>query len=286
MTTDFDLAAYREGARRRIETDLDRRMPSEDERPETLHRAMRHAVFSGGKRLRPILCLAAAEAASGAAAETAMAAAAAVEFLHTYTLVHDDLPAMDDDDERRGKPTCHVAYGEANAILAGDALQALAFEQLADTTPQGPWRASDLVKELALAAGSRGVVGGQVEDMAFDPDQADLEQIAFIHQHKTADLFRAAIRMGVMSGPADEDTLECLTRYAGHFGMAFQITDDLLDADDEKNPMSCLSLYSPPQARALSESYVAEAVTSLKGLDPVRCMPLQGLARMLVNRTL
>lgn len=281
------LESYIALRKRDVEEALSRHLPPEHEPPSLMHQAMRYAVFSGGKRLRAVLCMAAAEAV-GASAESALVPAAAVELLHTYTLVHDDLPCMDDDDLRRGKPTVHVVYGEANAILAGDALQALAFEVLvgggagcSDTV------AARCVRELAQAAGSRGVVGGQCEDLAACGRRLSLEELNFIHQHKTADLFRAAVRMGALAGGGSERQLDALGQYGMHLGLAFQITDDLLDAGGQpvdQAEASCLQVYSPEAARVLAAAGIEAAVAALGDLQSPGSDVLEAVARFVLDR--
>lgn len=240
-------------------------MPGEDAAPRVLHKAMRYAVFPAGKRLRPVVCMAAAEAA-GADGETAVLPAMAVELFHSYTLIHDDLPCMDDDDTRRGKPACHVEFGEANAVLAGDALQALAFELLARHQP--PECAARMVAELAHAAGSLGVAGGQVEDLALGDEPTTAEMVDYIHLHKTADLFCAAATMGAMAGRADDRQLEAMSRYGTSLGLMFQITDDLLDLPPSGKPdttdgASYLLVHDIDAARARTRSLADEATTAL-----------------------
>jgi len=280
----FDLDEYMEKLRTRIDTAIDERMPPADARPAVLHRAMRYAVLGGGKRLRPVLCLAAAEAAGGCR-EDALDAAVAVELLHAYTLIHDDLPCMDDDALRRGKPTCHVEFGEANAVLAGDALQALSFE-LAARAPAGPrYPAGQVVIELARAAGSLGIVGGQAEDISFAGRKADTDTVQFIHRRKTAELFRAAARMGAISADAAPSVLEALTLYAVELGLAFQIADDLIDAESGKpDPVSCLTAYGVPRAREESRRHTANAVAALEALPGEAGMPLAALAKSIQAR--
>ena len=284
----FDLDNYLETQRHAVDSVLDREIPTADVKPTVLHSAMRHAVFSGGKRIRPILCLAAGEAA-GVPATQAQRAAAAVEVLHTYTLVHDDLPCMDDDSERRGQPTVHVVFGEANAVLAGDALQALAFELAARTDPPPPYRGADLVAELARASGSLGVVGGQVEDLAAEPATTDAALVEYIHMNKTAALFRAAVRMGAMTGGVSDSLLSALTRYAEHVGLAFQIADDLLDTGDRglhgDTELSCLSVWSADEAAQRAQQHVTEAVDALSTVDDERAQPLAAIARYTISRT-
>jgi geranylgeranyl diphosphate synthase type II len=287
----FNLENYLAERRTRIDEAIDRAMPPDTSSPKVLHQAMRYSVFSGGKRLRPILCLAAAEALSSdpVAFERAMAPAIAVELFHTFTLIHDDLPSMDNDDMRRGQPTCHKVFGEANAVLAGDALQALAFEIVAHSTPVPPYTVGQMVIELAEAAGSRGVVGGQVEDLLAGTNPTE-EQIRFIHLHKTADLFHAAIRMGAMVGGATPDALNMLSDYGTCIGLAFQIADDLLDATDvaagkAKPGASCLTAMTASEARRQAEALVAQA---LKHVDAINCPaaePLRAIARFTVERS-
>ena len=282
----FDLEAYLTTQRKRVESALDHWMPSETEAPPSLHRAMRYAVFTGGKRLRPILSMAAA-AACGASPERGLRCGCAVEVLHTYTLVHDDLPCMDDDDERRGRPTVHIAFSQSDAVLAGDALQALAFEWLTDETGLSRWSVADLVRELAVAAGSRGVVGGQVADLALQTPAPTAEQIAFIHLHKTADLFRAALRLGAMAADGTVEQVEALTHYAVQLGLAFQITDDLLDAPPEgttPTEATCLSIYSPAEARQQAAQRIADAHNALTGLDESGTRPLAAIADFIPGR--
>jgi geranylgeranyl pyrophosphate synthase len=246
---------------------------------------MRHAVVSGGKRLRPILCLAAAEAAGGKA-EDAIHAACAVELLHTYTLVHDDLPCMDNDTLRRGQPTVWAKYGEAMAVLVGDALQTLAFETLAKTpslaaTPR-------LVSELAKAAGAAGVIAGQVEDIAFAGAPTP-DIIEYVFQHKTADLFRAAVRLGAIAGGASEQDLQQLSLYGNNLGIAFQVIDDLLDAGqasaDDKPELTCLAVMSEQEARAYAEKTTGKACAALKDL-PGDTTPIAALALELLSRVM
>jgi geranylgeranyl diphosphate synthase type II len=181
----FDLNTYLNSRRQAVEAELDWKMPIDTTRPSKLHQAMRYSVMAGGKRLRPILCIAACEAVGGQL-DNAILPGIAIEILHTYTLIHDDLPCMDDDELRRGRPTAHIVFGEANALLAGDALLTLAFEWLAQTSPPLPYDTSQLIIELATAAGSQGVIGGQVEDLAAEGQEADADLVDYIHRHKTA----------------------------------------------------------------------------------------------------
>lgn len=283
----FDLAAYMNTRRARVDAALEARLPPEGEAPPALHRAIRYAVFPGGKRLRPILCLAACECIDPAAAEKALWPAMAVELLHTYTLVHDDLPAMDDDDLRRGRPTCHKAFGVANAILCGDALQALAFELTAETPGCPADVRCELVGELARAAGSHGVVGGQVDDLALGGAAVDAAALRSIHDRKTAALFAAAVGMGARCAGADAARLKALNRYARALGLAFQIADDLLDWREhgKTGELSYLNLYTETEARAHADACVREGLAALEAIGSNRTQPLAGLLQYGTERT-
>ncbi|MES2739303.1 MAG: farnesyl diphosphate synthase [Verrucomicrobiota bacterium] len=223
-----DLKTYLTERCTYVDAVLDRLIPSADTAPATIHKAMRHSIFAGGKRLRPILCLAAAEA-SGGSKESASFAAAAVECLHTYSLVHDDLPSMDNDDFRRGVPTCHKVFGDGIAILAGDALQALAFEIVVKTPVTVRYGAGALVAELARTAGSLHLVGGQVADLEGEGKKLPLEALRFIHENKTAALLTTSLKLGGMSADCQAEELQGLTDFGMATGLAFQIIDDILD---------------------------------------------------------
>lgn len=228
MPADLDL--YLTERARLVDGALRGYLPPARTRPATIHEAMRYSLFAGGKRLRPILCLAAAEACGGQV-EAALAPAAAVECIHTYSLIHDDLPCMDDDDLRRGRPTSHVKYGEGIAVLAGDALLTIAFEILAGAPGSKRYPAADHVAELARAAGSRHLIGGQVLDLegegADTPPSA--AQVRYIHRSKTAALLAASLRLGAMTAGASPARLDAVTVYGQSLGLAFQIVDDILD---------------------------------------------------------
>ena len=230
MTMNPDVAWQVWSAERqhRVEHALDRLLPSAESAATPLHRAMRYAVLDGGKRIRPLLAYAAGEVA-GADPDVADAAAAAVELIHAYSLVHDDLPCMDDDTLRRGKPTCHVAFGEAMALLAGDALQALAFDVLARGRVPDPARATSL---LAEAAGVRGMAGGQAIDLAAVGQTLDIAALETMHLMKTGALIRAAVRLGAACGrPLAQPQTAALDAYAKAAGLAFQVVDDVLDVE-------------------------------------------------------
>jgi farnesyl diphosphate synthase len=218
----------------RAEQALDRSLPPAEQSPADLHRAMRYAVLGGGKRLRPLLVYAAAHAL-GEDGPQLDAAACAVELIHAYSLVHDDLPAMDDDALRRGRPTCHIVFGEAMAILAGDALQALAFELLADDSSQriDANTGMAMLRALGRACGAEGMAGGQALDLAAVGHPLTLAELEHMHACKTGALIRASVQLGALIAGADADTLGALDRYAHAVGLAFQVRDDILDVEGE-----------------------------------------------------
>jgi geranylgeranyl diphosphate synthase type II len=258
--------------RQRVDAGLQRALPPESEPPELLHRAMRYAVFPGGKRLRPALAYAAALAGDGDL-ERATPGACAVELVHNYSLVHDDLPAMDDDAERHGKPSVHKAFGEACAILTGDALLAAGFAQLC-----GAARPGEAVARLAEAAGSRALVGGQVDDLAFEPRRSDLERITSIHARKTAALFRFALWAGGVAGGLASPALDRLDAYGRSYGLAFQLCDDLRDGDLQE--CSILHALPPERARERARALLREARAALEPLGE-RAWALGALANQL-----
>jgi geranylgeranyl diphosphate synthase type II len=252
------LIAYMEERGRLVEEALESYLPRRKERPAPLHEAMRYSLFAGGKRLRPLLCLMSGELC-GAEPQSCLAPAGALEMVHTYSLIHDDLPAMDDDDYRRGKLSCHKAYGEALAVLAGDALLTLAFQVLAKDAPAD--RAAELVRLLAAAAGHGGMVGGQVLDLEAEGalqqkktaaapkrkrqaestsdvvSETPLERVEAIHRRKTGALITAAVEMGAATAGAAEPTRQILARYGRRIGLAFQIKDDILDIEGESEAL-------------------------------------------------
>jgi geranylgeranyl diphosphate synthase type II len=294
----FNFTNYLADKKRLIDSTLDSAIPANGEKPMIIHRAMRYAVMSGGKRLRPILCLASCEAVSGKAPSYAGHAAAAIELLHTYTLIHDDLPSMDNDDFRRGKPTIHRVFGEANAVLAGDALQALAFEIIASGTARHPVIGNLLVKELAEAAGSRGVVGGQVEDLDAAKHETSANMIRWIHLHKTAMLFRASVRMGAITGRASARQMDALSDFGVNFGMAFQIIDDILDSCQDRKErgqarkhksgkqdnLSCVPVYGKEGATRRAQQHLSRACSVLCLFKDTRVRPLLAMADLLARR--
>src|SRR5881397_2936539 len=224
----MQLGSYLAGRQQRIDRALARYLPKENVKPATIHRAMRYSLFAGGKRLRPILCLAAAEACGGKI-DNALPLACALECIHTYSLVHDDLPCMDNDDFRRGRPTCHKAFGEGIAVLAGDALLTIAFEIVSRAKPRPRYDMSTLLRELAVAAGSQKLIAGQVADLEAEGKNVNRRELQFIHENKTAAILRTSVRLGAMSANADARKLSAITRFGQRLGLAFQIIDDILD---------------------------------------------------------
>ena len=223
-----NIKTYLVSRQKLIERALDRYLPKANTKPATLHRAMRYSLFAGGKRLRPILCLAAAEACGGKIGN-ALPLACAMECIHTYSLVHDDLPSMDDDDFRRGRPTCHKIFGDGIAILAGDALLTIAFEIVSNAKPTSRYDTSILLCEIAVAAGSQKLIAGQVADLEAEGKNVKRDQLQFIHDNKTAAILRSSVRLGAMSANADARKLSAITRFGQRLGLAFQIIDDILD---------------------------------------------------------
>ena len=295
----MQLVTYLEERKKLIDEELDQYLPQHGQAPERLREAMRYSVFAGGKRLRPILTMAAAEA-MGKGKELVLPAACALEFIHTYSLIHDDLPAMDDDDLRRGKPTCHRVYGEATAILAGDALLTLAFAVISknrmiarisgDTV-------AEVVQIIADGAGAAGMVGGQIADLEAEGQPADEETMLYIHSRKTGALFQAALGAGALLAGADKSALSAFKRFGEQFGLAFQITDDILDVEgdteligkpagsDEKNAKATYpSIYGLEQSYRMAEESVAQAVDALR-VFPERAEPLRQIARYLLTRS-
>ncbi|HYR36487.1 MAG TPA: farnesyl diphosphate synthase [Burkholderiales bacterium] len=281
----------------RMESALSRLLPPAHVAPARLHEAMRYAALGGGKRVRPLLTFAAGEV-TGAAAERLEMAAAAVELIHAYSLVHDDLPCMDDDVLRRGKPTVHVEYDEATALLVGDALQTLAFQLLAEHRLADEPRAQlEMVKLLAVAAGSRGMAGGQAIDLESTGKQLALPELEFMHIHKTGALIRAAVLVGAACGkPLSDGERAGLDRYGKAVGLAFQVVDDLLDyegstatlgktagKDSKQGKPTYVSAIGGVRARELAQDLRAEAHAALASLGS-RAARLQSLADFVVLR--
>lgn len=293
----FDLWSRRHA--QRCEEALERLLPPAVTAPAVLHEAMRYAVLGGGKRVRPLLVYAAGEV-SGATASALDAAAAAVELIHAYSLVHDDLPCMDDDSLRRGKPTVHVAYGEANAMLVGDALQALAFESIAAAMAAGAPAAGvvTMTSELACAAGSLGMAGGQAIDLAAVGQRLDRAALEEMHRRKTGAMLRVSVRLGALCGaPMPADRLAALTRYAEAMGLAFQVVDDILDVegdsatlgktagkDDAQGKPTYVSLLGVAESRRFAAALLDDARTALAPLGE-SARRLRELAELIVLRS-
>ncbi len=257
-----DAREFLSSRRTLIDAELDRLIPKETDEPAQVHAAIRWSVFAGGKRFRPALLLAAGQT-FGAPVADLLRSACALEMIHTYSLIHDDLPAMDNDDLRRGKPTCHVKFGEATAILAGDALQALTFQTIAEDDQLRPELGVRLIAEIARAAGTpEGMVAGQAYDLAAESTEISGAELKLIHQLKTGALIRAAARCGAIIAGANGAELEAITEYATNLGLLFQITDDLLDVTSTAEE---LGKTPGKDARARKATYPA-----LYGLEATR----------------
>ncbi len=293
----FDLDGYLASRRQLVDEALDRAMPREDAAPATVHRAMRYSVFAGGKRLRPILVIAGAEAV-GAAAERVMPTACALEMIHTYSLIHDDLPAMDDDDYRRGRLTNHKVFGDAVAILAGDGLLTLAFRTIADNAARAgnAALACAAVAEIADAAGTLGMVGGQVVDIESEGKTVTAETLEYIHLHKTAALIRASLRVGAILGGGTTAAVDAITTAGDRLGLAFQIVDDILDvegnlaelgktagSDERKKKATYPALHGVEASRAKARALIDDAIAALAPLGPT-AEPIRALCHFVVNR--
>ncbi len=280
-----------------VDVALDRYLPAESAYPAEIHRAVRYSVFAGGKRLRPLLTIAGAEV-FGVTLARALPAACAIEMVHTYSLIHDDLPALDNDDFRRGRPSNHKMFGEAMAILAGDALLTRAFELLATETARWfpPKTVVRLVAELGRAAGTAGMIGGQVVDILSEGKKVSAETLDYIHRHKTGALFACCLRSGAIMGGARRAELERLTRFAEKIGLAFQVVDDILDitgdarklgkktgADRERQKATYPALYGLEKARKLADALLEEALAELAPFGD-SAQNLKALSRLLVCR--
>jgi geranylgeranyl diphosphate synthase type II len=224
----MNLKGYLQSRQKLIDRALGGYLPREDVRPATIHKAMRYSLFAGGKRLRPILCLAAAEVCGGKI-NNALPLACAMECIHTYSLIHDDLPSMDNDDFRRGRATCHKVFGDGIAVLAGDALLTVAFEIVSRAKPPHRYDPFTLLREVAVAAGSRKLIAGQVADLEAEGRKVELADLRYIHQNKTAAILTASVCLGAMSANATAKELTAVTKFGRALGLAFQVIDDILD---------------------------------------------------------
>jgi geranylgeranyl diphosphate synthase type II len=295
----MDLKHYLNERCKLVDEALDKLLPRDDELPASLHKSMRYSVFAGGKRIRPILMLAACEAVGGDI-RLAMPAACAMEMIHTYSLIHDDLPAMDNDDFRRGNPTNHKVFGEAVAILAGDALLTAAFIAMsrpASSLQVPPATILAVINEIGSCAGSHGMVGGQVIDMESEGQHdIDLAIVQYIHTHKTGALIKASIKAGAMLGGADDKVLDAMTRYGETVGLAFQIADDILDiegtteeigkdagSDQARGKATYPAVVGLAESKRRAAELMEMALESLAGFD-AKADPLREIAGYIVNR--
>jgi geranylgeranyl diphosphate synthase type II len=294
----MDIASYLSKKKGSVDRTLEKLVPPAKIFPSSVHEAMRYSLFAGGKRVRPILAIAAAEAL-GAKTAGLLPLAGTLELIHTYSLIHDDLPAMDNDDLRRGRPTCHKVYGEAIAILAGDGLLNMAFEVLSDPhqlkfVPAK--RVIAIIKEISTASGVSGMVGGQVVDMESEGKDIDFPTLEYIHTHKTGALIRASVRVGALYARAGKRHFTALTHYGEMVGLAFQIADDILDitgkqeelgkdvgSDIKKGKKTFPSFYGLEESRRRAVEVVDKAVTALKDFDR-KADPLRELAKYIINR--
>jgi geranylgeranyl diphosphate synthase, type II len=270
-----DLKAYMKAVSAATDLTLDKLLPPSTDYPPSIHSLMRYSTFAGGKRVRPCLIMAAYEACGGSFGnENALLACAAVEMLHTFSLIHDDLPCMDDDDFRRGKPTAHKAFSEALAVLGGDALCIFAYECL------GRIGRADIVVEISRALGTGGMIGGQVVDVESEGTKASRETLEYIHKNKTAALIRACVRTGAMLADADEASLQRLSAYGDGVGLAFQVIDDILDeegttqqigkdagSDREKGKVTFPSVVGMEKSKAYAKELIDEAIVALGFLE-------------------
>ena len=293
----LDVPRYLKERAAAVDEALERLLPPETDPPATIHKAMRYSIFAGGKRLRPVLVIAGAEAVGGRM-EQVMPAACAMECIHTYSLVHDDLPAMDNDDFRRGRPTNHKVFGEAMAILAGDGLLTLAFGLLAESFAQGgdPAALRRVLADLAEAAGTHGMVGGQVADIEGEGRPATPESLDFIHVNKTAALIRMSLRMGAMIAGGTAAQVHALSAAGGSLGLAFQVVDDILDVegttaelgktagkDQAQQKATYPAVHGLPASRARAAALIEEAERALAPLGPP-AEPIRALGRFIIER--
>jgi geranylgeranyl diphosphate synthase type II len=291
----FDLENFLSTRTAAVNRALDRLLPSEDIKPATIHRAMRYSIFAGGKRVRPALCLAAAAACGGREAD-ALPLACAVEAIHTYSLIHDDLPAMDDDDFRRGKPTNHKVFGEGIAVLAGDALLTEAFQMVAKSKGSPRYTHQKLVQEVADAAGSLQLIAGQVADLEGEGKKISVKELQYIHERKTSALLCCSVRLGGMSANCSPPELKALTDFGYHVGLAFQVIDDILDVtqtteklgktagkDTKAQKATYPAIVGLEKSRKIAQQLTDKAFAALK-IFRGRAAALEGLAEFLLQR--
>lgn len=294
----FDIRSYLTAKRGLVDRTLDQVLPASDEFPPQLHKAMRYCLFAGGKRLRPILCLAAYEAVGGNP-DSIINAACALELIHTYTLIHDDLPSMDNDDYRRGCLATHKVFGEAVAILAGDALQAEAFKQLATGLKNRHYKdavAIDVIREVAQACGSQGLIAGQVVDLQSEGKLIDKDLLDYMHIHKTGLLITASVSVGALLGNGRQDEIRRLKEYSRAIGLTFQITDDLLDvlgstenlgkevgSDEKRGKATYPGILGTNEAIKMQGVLYRQAIDALQPFDE-KAEPLREIAKVIIER--
>lgn len=291
----MELMRYLDARHKAVDHALDRFLPNESTPPETIHKAMRYSLFAGGKRLRPILCLAAAEACGGKI-PTALPLACAVECIHTYSLVHDDLPSMDNDDLRRGRPTCHKVFGEGIAVLAGDALLTIAFEIAGHAKGSERYPLRAILHEIANAAGSQKLIAGQVADLEAEGHHINRKQLRYIHENKTAALLTTSLRLGAMAANASPKGLKSIADFGQALGLAFQVIDDILDVTQTSEKLgksagkdiaakkaTYPAVMGLAKSRAEARRLTLVAHRALKPLGP-RAGVLQALADHLLQR--
>lgn len=294
----FEIQTYLKEKKNLVDKSLDDLLPGKEEFPSQLHQAMRYCLFAGGKRLRPILSLAAAEAVGGDS-NSIIREACAIELIHTYTLIHDDLPSMDNDDYRRGCLSTHKVFGEAIAILAGDALLAEAFSVLAGGLENGahkPEKIVKIIKTVADACGSKGVMGGQVVDLESEGKVIDKDLLDYMHTHKTGRLITASVTLGAILGGGREEKIQRLKEYSTAIGLAFQITDDILDilgstenlgkevgSDSKKGKATYPGILGMNEAKKTQEVLFQQAIDALQPFDE-KAEPLREIARLIIER--
>lgn len=298
VETGPDFSAYLRERKEIVDRALDRYLPAEDNFPQSIFKAVRYSVFAGGKRIRPILCMAAAEAVGGDI-ETILPFGCAIELIHTYSLIHDDLPAMDNDDFRRGKPTNHKVFGEALAVLAGDALLTEAFHLMTSTS--APARLSSetrlsVINEIAKAAGHFGMIGGQVVDIESQGKKVDAETLHYIHTRKTGAMILVSVKAGAVLGGGDPAACECLAEYGRNIGLAFQIADDILDVEGDRKllgkdtgmdrslqKVTYPALMGLEQPKEQGRKLIEKALAAVSRFDH-RAEPLRQIARYIIDR--
>ncbi len=294
----FDVQLYLQEKKELVDKALDKLLPAEEEFPPQIHKAMRYCLFAGGKRLRPILALAAAEAVGGNP-ESIIRQACALELVHTYTLIHDDLPAMDNDDYRRGHLSTHMVFGEAVAILAGDALLTEAFRVLAGNSSNDnhrPEKIIEIIRMLADASSSKGIIGGQVVDLESEGKVIEKDLLDYMHTRKTGHLITASVSLGATLGGAEKITIQCLKQYGMATGLAFQITDDILDvrgstenlgkqigSDNKKGKATYPGILGMDEAIKKQAVLFQQAIDALQSFDE-KANPLRGIAKLIVER--